>query len=121
MSFDLLLPALVGLLPVLTFLAALLYLDSYKLVKLPAVIAVVICGAMVAGISYEANAFVLDLIRIDLPHGMEFELAEIGSASTTLGGVIPLELSDSYGQFNRFRLSGEGIVRSRPPPQAPAG
>jgi hypothetical protein len=55
-------------------------------------------------------------IRIDLPHGMEFELAEIGSASTTLGGVIPLELSDSYGQFNRFRLSGEGIVRSRPPP-----
>ena len=68
MSFDLLLPALVGLLPVLTFLAALLYLDSYKLVKLPAVIAIVICGAMVAGISYEANAFVLDLIKIDLPH-----------------------------------------------------
>ena len=68
MSFDLLLPAVVGLLPVLTFLAALLYLDSYKLVKLPAVIAIVICGAMVAGISYEANAFVLDLIKIDLPH-----------------------------------------------------
>ena len=68
MSFDLLLPALVGLLPVLTFLAALLYLDSYKLVKLPAVIAILICGAMVAGISYEANAFVLDLIKIDLPH-----------------------------------------------------
>ena len=57
-------PALVGLLPVLAFLAALLYLDSYKLVALPAVIAVVICGAMVAGISYVANAFILDLVFI---------------------------------------------------------
>ena len=68
MSFSLLAPALVGLLPVLTFLAALLYLDSYKLVSLRAVIAIVICGAMVAGISYEANAFVLGLVRIDLAH-----------------------------------------------------
>ena len=68
MSFDFLLPALVGLLPVLAFLGALLYLDSYKLVKLPAVIAIVVCGAMVAGISYEANAFVLDLVRIDIVH-----------------------------------------------------
>jgi protease PrsW len=68
MSFDFLLPALVGLLPVLAFLGALLYLDSYKLVKLPAVIAVVVCGAMVAGISYAANAFVLDLVRIDIVH-----------------------------------------------------
>ena len=50
-------------------------------------------------------------IRIDLPHGIEFELAEIGSASTSLSGAIPLELTDSYGQFNRFRLSGDGIVR----------
>jgi protease PrsW len=61
-------PALVGLLPVLAFLSALLYLDSYKLVNLSAVISVVICGAMVAGISYVANAFVLDLVHIDLPH-----------------------------------------------------
>ena len=68
MTRDFLLPALVGLLPVLAFLAALLYLDSYKLVKLPAVIVIVVCGAMVAGISYVANAFVLDLVKIDLPH-----------------------------------------------------
>jgi RsiW-degrading membrane proteinase PrsW (M82 family) len=68
MVSEYLLPALVGLLPVLSFLGALLYLDSYKLVKLPAVIAIVACGAMVAGISYEANAFVLGLVRIDLVH-----------------------------------------------------
>ncbi len=68
MSFSLIAPALVGLLPVLAFLAALLYLDSYKLTSLRAVIAIVICGAMVAGISYVANAFVLGLVRIELGH-----------------------------------------------------
>jgi RsiW-degrading membrane proteinase PrsW (M82 family) len=66
LSFEYLLPALVGLLPVLTFLAALLYLDSYKLVKLSAVIAIVVCGAMVAGIGYVANAFLLELVKIDV-------------------------------------------------------
>ena len=50
---------LVGLLPVLSFLAALLYLDSYKLVKLRAVIAVVAAGAAVAGASYFVNAGLL--------------------------------------------------------------
>ena len=44
-----LLPALVGLLPVARFLAVLLYLDSYKLVRLNAVVAIVACGAVVAG------------------------------------------------------------------------
>lgn len=52
-------------------------------------------------------------IRIDLPSGIEFEIAEIGNASTELAGAIPLSLADSYGQFNRFNLSGEGIVRQR--------
>jgi RsiW-degrading membrane proteinase PrsW (M82 family) len=60
--------ALVGLLPVLTFLAALLYLDSYKLVKLRVVVAVVACGALVAGASYVANGLMLDVIEIDLAH-----------------------------------------------------
>ena len=58
--------ALVGLLPVLTFLAVLLYLDSYKLVKLRAVVAVVACGAVVAGASYVANAWALELVELDL-------------------------------------------------------
>jgi len=66
--FEYLLPALVGLLPVLTFLAALLYLDSYKLVKLSSVIVIVVCGALVAGLSYGANAFVLGQVQIDIAH-----------------------------------------------------
>ena len=49
-------------------------------------------------------------VRIDIPNGIEFELAEIGSASTKATGVIPLDLTDSYGQFNMLRHSGTGVV-----------
>ncbi len=50
-------------------------------------------------------------VRIDIPNGMEFELAEIGSASTKATGAIELDLRDSYGQFNVLRHSGSGVVR----------
>jgi RsiW-degrading membrane proteinase PrsW (M82 family) len=63
---DFVLPALVGLLPVGCFLAALLYLDSYKLVKPDAVVAIVACGAAVAGACYVVNAWALDLLGIEL-------------------------------------------------------
>ena len=49
-------------------------------------------------------------VRIDIPNGIEFELAEMGSASTKASGTIPLELEDSYGQFNVLRHSGTGVV-----------
>lgn len=52
-------------------------------------------------------------VRIDIPNGIEFELAEIGSASTKASGTISLELEDSYGQFNILRHSGTGVVRTR--------
>lgn len=54
-------------------------------------------------------------VRIDLPGGMEFLQAEIGSASASARADMRLELSDTYGQFNRFRLTGRGFVE-RPPP-----
>ena len=66
MSARLIVPALVALLPVLCFLATLLYLDSYKLVRLQAVIAVVAAGAVVAGIGFFVNAWLLQLLAIDL-------------------------------------------------------
>ena len=65
MSIDAAPHALVGLLPVLSFLAALLYLDSYKLVKLRAVVAVVACGAVVAVASYFANGLLLGLSGVE--------------------------------------------------------
>ena len=62
---DVLLRGLVGLLPVLCFLAALLYMDSYKLVKLRTVIAVVGCGIIAAGAAYLVNGLLLDNTAID--------------------------------------------------------
>jgi len=59
---------LVGLLPVSSFLAALLYLDSYKLVKLRAIFTIVGSGAIVAGASYLVNGYALDFAHIDLTH-----------------------------------------------------
>ena len=51
--------------------------------------------------------------RIDLPNGFEYELAEIGSASSRSTGNLPLTLSDSYAQFARLHLSNRGVVRHR--------
>jgi hypothetical protein len=53
-------------------------------------------------------------VRIDLPHGFEYELAEIGSGRTSVKGEIPLELKDSYGQFARIHLNQDGVVRGAP-------
>jgi hypothetical protein len=51
-------------------------------------------------------------VRIEIPHGIEFETAEIGSATTNAKGAIPLDLTDTYGQFNVLRHSGRGVVHS---------
>jgi hypothetical protein len=49
-------------------------------------------------------------VRINIPNGIEFETAEIGSATTKATGLIPLDLTDTYGQFNILRHSGTGVV-----------
>jgi hypothetical protein len=49
-------------------------------------------------------------VRIDLPNGFEYRLAEIGSASTQATGEIKLGLERSYGQFARIHLSHAGVV-----------
>jgi RsiW-degrading membrane proteinase PrsW (M82 family) len=65
MVAQLALHMLVGLAPVMCFLAALVYLDSYKLVSLKLVIAVVACGVVAAGVCYGANAGLLRAITVD--------------------------------------------------------
>jgi hypothetical protein len=52
-------------------------------------------------------------VRIDIPNGIEFELAEVGSATTKASGAIALDLDDTYGQFNVLRHSGTGVVSAR--------
>lgn len=53
-------------------------------------------------------------VLIEIPRGIEFERAEIGSASTRATGAITLELDDTYGQFNVLRHSGRGVVHATP-------
>lgn len=55
-----------ALLPVVAFLAVLVYLDSYKLVKLGDVLIVVACGAAAAVLSYFINGSLLARIDIEL-------------------------------------------------------
>ena len=61
----LLVRALIGLLPALCFLAALLLLDSYKLVRLRLVMAVIALGAVIAGLSYLVNLEAVSGLGID--------------------------------------------------------
>ncbi len=56
----LLIRASIGLLPVLCFLAALLAMDSYKLVRLPMVTAVIAMGCVAAGVCYVVNFVAID-------------------------------------------------------------
>ena len=65
MSVDFLVHVVVGLLPVLGFLAALLFLDSYKLVRLRVVIAIVAAGLGVAYACYWVNGYLLGITGID--------------------------------------------------------
>jgi len=51
--------------------------------------------------------------RIDLPHGFEYELAEIGSGSSRASGKLEVQLSNSYAQFARIHLNNRGVVRHR--------
>ncbi len=58
--------ALVALLPVVVFLSALLWLDSYKLLAPSSVVAVIGVGAVMAAVSYPLNAFLLGRFDIGL-------------------------------------------------------
>ena len=54
--------AAIGLLPALCFLGALLLLDSYKLVRLRMVTAVIVIGGVVAGVCYLVNFFAIGVV-----------------------------------------------------------
>jgi hypothetical protein len=52
-------------------------------------------------------------IRLDMPEGIEFDIAEIGNASTEATGEIKLNLENSFGQWNLVHQSGAGVVRQK--------
>ncbi len=52
-------------------------------------------------------------VRIDLPHGFEYELAEMGSGTSSTKGNIALSLNGSYAQFAHLHLNNHGVVKHR--------
>ena len=64
---ELLIKAPIGLLPVLIFLLVLLFMDSYKLVRLRVVLWVIFAGALLPFAGYLINGFVIELSGWDLP------------------------------------------------------
>ena len=50
--------------------------------------------------------------QIVLPAGFEYEVADIGSASSRTTGPVQVAFQDSYGQFANLHLSSRGVVRS---------
>ena len=65
MNPDLLLKVSIGLLPVLVFLGALLYLDSYKLVKPRLVLRVILAGALTTVLAYFSNGFAIESLNME--------------------------------------------------------
>lgn len=65
MLTDVLIRAPVGLLPVLIFLLVLVYMDSYKLVKLRTVLWVILTGALLPIAGYWINGYVIDFLNWD--------------------------------------------------------
>ena len=65
MSTEILIRAPLGLIPVLSFLFVLLYMDSYKLVGLKTVLWVIVAGAAITVVTYFVNGFLLDQLDID--------------------------------------------------------
>ena len=49
--------------------------------------------------------------QIVLPAGFEYEVADIGSASSKSSGPVKVDFKDSYGQFNVLHMNQDGVIR----------
>lgn len=65
MTVDFILHAVLGLLPVCCFLAALMYLDSYKLIPMRWILGTIVLGCLTAILSYPINLFALDWLNVE--------------------------------------------------------
>lgn len=48
--------------------------------------------------------------RIDLPHGFEYALAEVGRGWAKTSGPVEIRLQDSHAHFARLNMTGSGVV-----------
>lgn len=51
--------------------------------------------------------------QIVLPDGFEYEVADIGSASSRTSGPVKVDIDEKYAQFANIHLNNDGVVRSR--------
>jgi len=51
--------------------------------------------------------------RIWLPNGFEYEVAEIGSATSHSQGPVQVSIDAKYGQFANLHLNNHGVVKGR--------
>ncbi|MFC1725623.1 PrsW family glutamic-type intramembrane protease [candidate division KSB1 bacterium] len=56
----------VSLLPVFMFLISLVFLDSFKLIKIRSIILTILYGCIISGVCYLVNTFLLQSIEIDI-------------------------------------------------------
>jgi hypothetical protein len=49
--------------------------------------------------------------RIHLPNGFEYDVAEMGTATSKARAGIELDLADSYGQFHVVHMNQDGVIR----------
>jgi hypothetical protein len=49
-------------------------------------------------------------VRIDLPDGFEFRIAEFGSGTTRCVGPIEFDLKNSHGHFAHLHISNRGVL-----------
>jgi RsiW-degrading membrane proteinase PrsW (M82 family) len=100
---DLLIRACVALLPVLAFLGALLYLDSYKIVRLRAVLLAMGVGCVATAASYVVHQFLLPRSGLDY---MEYVRYVSPVAEEALKAIILVYLI----RTNRVGLLVDGAI-----------
>ncbi len=49
-------------------------------------------------------------VRIDLPNGFEYRLAEVGRGFTKSSAGVPLDLNNTYGQFCTLHMGNNGVI-----------
>ena len=49
-------------------------------------------------------------VRIDMPDGFEFTLAEMGSGTSKVDGALPMELTASFGAYANLHLCPQGVL-----------
>ena len=52
-------------------------------------------------------------VRIDLPHGFEYEIAEIGSGTAHSRGRVSIPVKDTSAQLATIHLNNHGVIRHR--------